>query len=336
MKRLLFAAALMMTVAFPAAAQTVLQFALPTPEAHPRNQAIALWTKAVATVSAEELVIALRHGVTDYEGARIPAAVAEGVYDMAAPGWWHVARYTPEFGLSALPMFYGRDADTVHGIFDGETGMVLNEKLEQALSVRVIGRRLDLGFGHIYLTGETVKGYEGLQDRNIRVPGGGADLARYLAFGATPRRVAMGDLANALERQLIDGLLVTHNFVADASLWTVGVRHALLDNQVFYQYTPIINRVRWESLFDENRAWLSQSWEATIDEMRRFVVERQMRARALATKNGVTYVEMSPDQRQSMRSTLMEEQKAVGEALEIDPELVARVKSLLERAAPKN
>lgn len=326
----------MMTLAFPAAAQTVLQFALPTPEAHPRNQAIALWAKAVATVSRGELVVALRHGVTDYEGARIPAAVAEGVYDMAAPGWWHIARYTPAFGLPSLPMFYGHDAETVRGIFDGETGSMLNVELEQALRIRVIGRRLDLGFGHIYLAGEAVKDYEGLQGRNIRVPGGGADLARYLAFGATPRRVAVGDLANALQRELIDGLLVTHNFVADSSLWTAGIRHALLDNQVYYQYTPIINRLRWEALFDDERAWLLQSWETTIEEMRQFVADRQMRARAMATQNGVTFVEVPAADRQAMRTTLMEEQQAVGEGLEIDPELIARVKSLLEEAAPNN
>ncbi len=326
----------MLMAVCPAGAQTVLQFALPTPEAHPRNQALMRWADAVAARSKRQLIVALTHGVTDYEGARIPAAVAEGVYDMAAPGWWHMSRYVPDFGLPSLPMFYGQDRDTMRQLFDSAFGEELNDKLEAALRVRVIGRPLDLGFGQIYVAGKAVKTYEDLQGRNIRVPGGGADLARYLVFGATPRRISVRDLADALRRNLIGGLLATHNFVADAALWEVGIRHAFLDNQVFYQYTPIINRTRWEALFDEERAWLTETWEVTIDAMRLMAAERQARSRALAMQNGVTFIEASEEQRKTMRDRLLEEQPAVAAALNIDPKAVERARATLtQRGKPK-
>ncbi len=330
MKKLLIAATFFLMTSCPAGAQTIIKFALPTPETHPRNQALVLWANDVVTQSQGQLIVDLEHGVTDYTGGGLSAAVAEGAYDMAAVGWWHVSRISPGFGLSALPMFYGRDRDIINKIFDGELGRALNDRLEKKLRVRVLGRRLGLGFGHIFTVKKAIKTYEDLQDLNIRVPGGGADLARYLTFDAIPRRVAVRDLADALRRNLVGGLLTTHNFVADGSLWKAGVRHAFLDNQVFYQYTPIINRSRWEALFDDERKWLSQSWEATIDNMRQAMAERQAKARGVAAKNGVSYLEASDAQRRTMRSILLKEQSAIAAALEIDPQLIARAKALLD------
>lgn len=330
MKKLLLAAIFLLFTASPAAAQTVLQFALPTPETHPRNQALAKWANNVAKQSQGQLLIALRHGETDYSSARIPAAVAEGAYDLGAPGWWHLSRYAPDFAIVSLPIFYGRDVDALRRIFDGALGRVLKDKLEEVLRVRVIGQTLDLGFGHIYSTAKPIKAYADINGLNIRVPGGSADLARYLVFDATPRRVAVPDLADALRREHIGGLLATHNFVADAALWEAGVRHGFLDNQVFYFYTPIINRSRWESLFDDERLWLTESWVLTLDEMRRITADRQERSRAIALRSGVQFTEASPEQRTKMRATLLEEQPAVAAALEIDPKIVELAKSLLD------
>lgn len=330
MKKLLCAAVLSVAMALPAAAETVLQFALPTPETHPRNQALGLWSDAVARISDGQLVVALRHATTGYTGDRIAAAVAEGVYDMAAPGWWNIARYAPDFALPSLPMFYGRSRDVLHVLFDGELHDAMMDRLEQSLRVRVIGRPLALGFGHIYTAERSVKEYADLKGLNIRVPGGSADLARYLVFEATPRRVAIRDLADALRRNLVGGLLATHSFVANEVLWEAGVRHAFLDNQMLYLYSPIVNRTRWEALSDEERRFLTESWDATLAEMRMAMADRQTRARGRTAQNGVVYVEAPADARSAMRATLMKEQPAIAAALEIDPQIVARVKALLE------
>ena len=186
MKILLFAAVLLLAATYPAAAQTVLQFALPTPETHPRNQALVRWADAVATKSEGQLLIAILHGATDYPGSRIPAAVAEGVYDLGASGWWHLSRYAPDFAVASLPIFYGRDVDPIHEAYDGALGQELKNRLEEALRIRVIGRSLDLGFGQIYSAAKPIKVYEDLQGLNFRVPGGGA-ISRAI-WHSTPRR----------------------------------------------------------------------------------------------------------------------------------------------------
>ena len=329
MKKLLLAAVILFIAGSSSAAQTVLQFALPTLEIHPRNQALLLWADDLKARSKDQLTIAFQHGVTNYPGTRIPAAVAEGVYDLGAPGWWHLSLFVPSFSISSLPMFYGQDIQDLRRVLDGGLSEALHERLEQALQLRVLGSSLDLGFGHIFTTVKPVKAHADLQGLNIRVSGGTADLARYLVFEATPRRIAARHLASALRRKLVGGLLATHNFVVDAALWEVGVQHGFLDNQIFYYYTPVINRARWEALLDEERVWLAESWAAALNQMRQLMANRQDRSRAVAARSGMQFVEVPRGQRQRMRKALMEEQGTVAKALEIDTKLIELARSLL-------
>jgi C4-dicarboxylate-binding protein DctP len=329
MKILIVAAAVLFGCIQGVAAQTVIRFALPTIADHPRNQVLARWAGAVAKLSADRLTIEFRHGDTRYDGSRILNAVAEGVIDMAAPGWWLVSQFDANFRVSALPMFYGRDATDMAAIFDGPLGLALDQSLEGVLPVKVLGRRIDLGFGHIYLTAKPVKAYSDLDGLNIRVPGGRADLARYLVFGATPRRVAIAKLADALRRGLIGGLLTTHAFVSDAALWGAGVKYAFVDNQVFYQYTPIFNLARWRALLPQEREWLSRSWEESVDEMRRAAGRRQAEGRAAAAREGIVFFEPDIDMIAEMRLELLKEQPTLVKALDMNPAFVARVQAAL-------
>jgi TRAP-type C4-dicarboxylate transport system substrate-binding protein len=336
MKILIVAAVLLLGGLQGVVAQTVIRFALPTAADHPRNQVLARWAAAVAKMSGNRLAIEFRHDETRYDGSRILNAVAEGAVDMAAPGWWLVSRFEPNFRVSALPMFYGREAADMTAIFDGRLGQALDQSLEQALRVKVLGRRIDLGFGHIYLAAKPVERYGDLVGLNIRVPGGSADLARYLVFGATPRRVAIAKLFDALTRKLIGGLLTTHVFASDAELWRAGVKFAFLDNQVFYQYTPIFNLARWQALPAEAREWLSRSWEETVDEMRRAASRRQAEGRAAAARENVVFFEPDDDVLAAMRLELLKEQPALVKALGMNKAFVARVRAALaarDRAA---
>ena len=329
MKPLFFAVALVFICLQSVAAQTVIEMALPTAKEHIRNRALELWAAKVAAESGNRFVIKLRHDETRFDGANILNAVAEGVFDMAVPGWWHVARIVPNYRVSALPVFYGRGPDDAAAIFDGPLGTELDSALEQALNVKVFGRRIDLGLGQIYLSDKNAKSYADLEGLNIRVPGGSDDLARYLVFGATPRRVPLAGLKNALRDKLIGGLLTTHSFVRDEALSDAGIKFGFIDDQVFYQYTPIMNRRRWEAFSGAERALLMRSWEATVDEMRSFAAREQAAARDATAGKGVIFFAPPNADRKAMRQTLLQEQSALIEALGMDKGFVDRVQAAL-------
>lgn len=330
MKTIFFAVALVFAGIQSAAAQTVIEVALPTAKEHIRNQALERWAARVAAESGNRLVVKLRHDEIRFDGANVLNAVAEGVFDMAVPGWWHVARIVPNFRVSALPAFYGRSADDAIAIFDGPLGRELDGALEQALNVRVLGRRINLGLGQIYLSARKAESYTDLEGLNIRVPGGSDDLARYLVFGATPRRVPLANLKSAMQDGLIGGLLTTHSFVRDEALWGAGVKYAFIDDQVFYQYTPIMNRRRWDSFSDGERTLLSKSWEAAVEDMRGFAARHQATAREAAAQKGVTFAAPSTDDRKAMRRKMLQEQPALVTSLGLDKAYVDRVQAALD------
>ncbi len=329
MKSVFFAVALIFACLQAAVAQTVIEVALPTSKEHIRNQALERWASKVTAESGNRLVVKLRHDETRFDGANILNAVAEGVFDMALPGWWHVARIAPNFRVSALPVFYGRSGDDAAAVFDGPLGRELDRSLEQALNIKVLGRRINLGLGQIYLSDRNVQSYADLDGLNIRVPGGSDDLARYLVLGATPRRVPLASLKNAIRDQLIGGLLTTHSFVRDDALWESGIKFAFIDDQVFYQYTPIMNRRRWDSFSDAERALLARSWEAAVDDMRGFAAREQAAARDAVSQKGVIFAAPSNADRKAMRQTLLKEQPALITALGMEKAFVDRVQAAL-------
>ncbi|MEX2617883.1 MAG: TRAP transporter substrate-binding protein DctP [Alphaproteobacteria bacterium] len=330
MKYVFFAAALVFACLQSVAAQTVIEVALPTAKEHIRNQALERWAAKVAAESGNRLVVRLRHDETRFDGAHVINAVAEGVFDMAVPGWWHVARIVPDFRVSALPAFYGRSGDDAMAVFDGPLGRELDGALEQAINVRVLGRRINLGLGQIYLSARKAESYADLDGLNIRVPGGSDDLARYLVLGATPRRVPLANLKGAMQDGLIGGLLTTHSFVRDEALWDAGVKYAFIDDQVFYQYTPIMNRRRWDAFSDAERALLTESWDAAVDDMRGFAAREQSAARDVVSHKGIAFATPSKDDRKAMRLNLLREQPALVTALEMDKGFVARVQAALD------
>ena len=329
MKALFCAMALFAACLQSAAAQTVIEVALPTAPDHLRNRVLESWVRNVALQSSNRITIQLRHGATRYEGSGIVNVVAEGAFDMAVPGWWHISRIVPEFRVSALPMFYGQSRETVVGIFDGALGQELDGLLEQTINVKVLGRRIELGAGHLYVSTRKVVTQQDIDGLNIRVPGGSSDLARYLAFGAIPRRVALTELKGALRNGLVDGLLTTHSYVLEAALLDAGVKFAFLDRELFYQYTPIINRARWESFSADERALLAETWERAVDGMRRAAIDAQAGVMAALVQQGIEYVEPSPESLKAARDKLMLEQPALVTSLGMRQGFVDRVSSAL-------
>jgi TRAP-type C4-dicarboxylate transport system substrate-binding protein len=329
MKTVLCALALLIAGLQPVAAETVFEVALPTAKEHIGNRVLQRWVDLVALRSGKRLAIRLLHSATRYEGAQIATAVAEGAFDMAVPGWWHLSQIVPEYRISALPMFYGRGRDDGVAVFDGPLGRELDASLEAGLNVQVLGRRIELGIGHVYLARKVEK-YADFSDLNIRVPGGTGDLARFLAFGATPRRVDLVKVKDTLRERLIDGLLTTHTYVRDEALWKTGVKFAFLDSELFYQYTPIVNRARWNALSDGERATLTQSWEETVEDMRAAAMREQAAARDAGAQNGIDFATPPESEIRSMRERLMQEQPALVQSLGMNADFVNRVQAALE------
>lgn len=328
---LMAGAVAMALAAAPAWAASKVSVSLETSPNHVRNISMTNWARELNKKTGGDLKITIFHGASKYKGSNVPTALGQGVLDMGAPGWWHTAKFLPDHNMPSLPMFYGGTRKVIHAIFDGEIGRALNDQFQKKFNVKVIGPWFDLGFGELFFTKKQVKTHSDLKGLRLRVPGGAANLARFRVFGATPQKISWPDVPQALQRNLVDGLLTSHESVRSAKLWDAGLKYAYDDNQVFLQYIPTMSGKKWNSLKPEHQKLITDSWAEFIPKTRSFAEERQQSARAVGAKMGIKRIDASAQDLKKMRAMLLKEQPGLVKQLKMDPKLVARTQALIEK-----
>ncbi|HEY0834008.1 MAG TPA: TRAP transporter substrate-binding protein DctP [Azospirillum sp.] len=314
----------MVLAAFPAKADRVPSIRISS-ENGPSHVQTRILERFVATVrerAAGRLSVDYQHSGRLYRDVDVIVALEHGKVEMALPGSWQLDRFEPNVGALLLPSFYGRDAETMGRLLDGPLGRMLNERLEAALDVHVLGRWIHLGFAHLYTIDRPIGRHEDIAGLRIRSPGGEVNNRRLAALGARPLTVAWTDLPVAFRAQRIDGLLSTHATVVSARLWEHGLRHAFEDRQYFPQYVPLVAAGLWRRLPADLRALLEQAWEDQVDAARREAAAAQEEARAELLANGVRIVTPPAPALAAWRARLVAAQEDWAYEMGMDPYLI--------------
>ena len=332
------AAALAATLALPVGGSRAqepvkIRVSIDTNLQHTRSKAIQMFADEVERRSDGAMEVELYHSAQLFNDKDVPRALRRGQIEMGAPGVWQLDALVPEGGITMLPMFYGLPADVTYAVVDGPVGEAINERIEEGLGVKVIGRWTDLGFQHTYSTGKPIQSHEDMKGMKIRIPGGAINAFRVQAVGGNPQLVPWADVPLALQQGAVDALITTNMSAASAKLWDAGVKHAFLDQQYFGQYVPMIGRDFWEDLTPEQQQVITDSWAAVIEQARADAAAGQEDARKELEEQGVTIVEPSQDELGTWRERLTETQGDLVEELGLDPELVDRARAEIEKNA---
>ena len=308
-----------------------IDISLETGANHVRNEVMEDWARNLEGASGGRLKLRLFHGAGRFKGADLATALSQGTLDMGAPGHWHLGAIVPEFNLLFLPAFFGASREQIYAVMDGAIGRELNQRIEKKLQVKVIGRHFDLGYATMFTAEVPLTSHAGLVGLKMRVPGGPAILKRYEVFGVRTVKVGWQNVPQALQRHLIDGVLTTYDSVRSARLWEYGLKHALDDNQAFFQYVPMMSTRAWDGLPRDLQALVVSSWEQRVDGMRKTAKERQASARLDAARNGIETREATPEQLKAMRIRLLAVQPAIIEALKLDAGFVKRARAAIDK-----
>ncbi len=311
------------------AADYELEISLETAPSHIRNVIVVELAEKIEAAAGGRLDIKIFHGSAKYKGRDEPVALGQNALDMGVVGNWYLSGVVSDFNITGLPMFYGKSREEQYKVWDGEVGRALNRKLEEKLGVKVLGRWIDLGFGSMFFTEIPVTTHADLVGLKMRAPGGAVNLARFKAFGATAISIPYAELAQALQRGTVDGMLSTHESVRAAKMWDAGVRYAYDDYQAFYQYVPMMSAKAWNKLPEDIQRIITETWDANVDTARERAAERQASAVVEEAVNGIKLVKGSEEDLVAMRKKLMREQDALAEELRVDPALVAKAMQTL-------
>ncbi|WP_298937247.1 TRAP transporter substrate-binding protein DctP [uncultured Ruegeria sp.] len=299
-----------------------LSVSLESPNGHVRNQTFELYAERVAKASDGRVEIKVFGSASQYSGAAVPAALAQGAIDMGAPLYLHLSRFVPEAQFADLPMAYGANEDQIYSVIDGEFGTALHEKIEDTLGVVVLGRPFGVGHAVVYTTETPIRSPADMEGLKLRVPGGAANVERFNVFGANPVSIPWPDAPQALQRGTVDGMLSTDEPVRSVSLWDSGLSYVFVDGQSYFMYVPLISGQAWNTLPEDVQAILVDTWDDLIVEARGNANKRWNTARQINAQNGIEVIEPDPADLEKMRAQLMAIQPELIETLEIDPEMI--------------
>ena len=296
---------------------------------HVRNIALEKFIATLRERAGDKLDVQLFPSGQLFKGPDVPKALAQGSLEMGVPIVLYVSRLVPNAGVGDLPMFYGRNIDEIHAVFDGPAGAKLNDEIEKKLRVKVVGPYLDLGFGSIFTTKTEVEKIADLAGLKLRVPGSVGGKKRYDLADATAVAIPFADVPLALAQGTVDGLMTTHETIRSAKLWESGLKYAFDDQQVFLQYLPMIGRPAWDKMDAETRQLIVNTWADTIGDARALAAQRQAEARAEGIKNGIRAATGTPADLKQFREKLMRGQDDIIKETGIDPGFVREVAAAL-------
>lgn len=294
-------------------------------ETHVQTEAVRRFADELARLTEGRLNVDHQWDARMFRDREVLYALDQGKVEMAVPGTWHLGRFEPDVGLFLLPAFYGQDASEIHAIVDGPVGNRISKRIETALSVKVIGRWIDLGHAHLFSVDTPILRHEDIRGMKIRVAGGLGNVLRIEALGGDPMIIAWPDLPPKLNQGVVSGVLTSFETVASASLWKHGIRYAFADKEYFPQYVPMIRRAFWDRLPADIREIILRTWEKHVDEARRAASAAQEAARATLVENGVTITDPDPAALRKWRRLLMIQQFEISRKMNINEDLLNQV-----------
>ncbi|MEM1057056.1 MAG: TRAP transporter substrate-binding protein [Bacteroidota bacterium] len=227
---------------------------------------------------------------------KVSAAVMEG--------------FAPEFAVFSLPYLFRDEAHRL-AVFESEVGRGL---LDATTPYRFRGLTYyDAGARSYYTTTRLVRAPDDLAGLKIRVQESPTAMRMVSAMGGSPTPISWGELYTALQQGVVDGAennppsfhLSRHYEVAP--FYTLNEHTAVPD-------VLVVGEPVWETLSEQERAWLTEAAEASFEIQKRLWRESTEAALAAVQEAGVEVIRPEPEAQQAF---------------------AARVEAMLEEAAPE-
>jgi C4-dicarboxylate-binding protein DctP len=315
-----------------AAAQEKLRITLDTNPSHVRNKGVEIFVKELEKRVGNKLAIEVYPSGQLFRDRDVPKALRQGAVEMAVPGTWQLDGVEPNIALQTLPMFYGVEGPVVHQVLDGKLGEFLNNKLEDRLKVKVIGKWIDLGAQHFFSIDKPIASHDDLKGLKIRHAGGTANAARLAGFGANPLLVPFPDVPMAMSQGVIDGVATTYESAWSSKLHESGLKYAFEDYQFFGQYVPMMSQQFWNKQPKDVQEAILASWDIAARGQRELAIKSQVDGRDNLVKAGMKIVKPSAAEIVAKRRLLMATQDDLTKQMKIEVDAVQAAKAGLAAA----
>jgi len=221
----------------------------------------------------------------------VAAMIQQGTCDVSPIVTSSLVDFCPDLGVFDLPFMFA-DYDAARDVISGEVGTTLADKLE-ASSMHV-GSWMTMGFREVTSSKpiESVADFKGLK---IRTQSNEVHQAIFNGLGAAATVINFSELYTAMEQKTVDAQENPYVNIANNAYYEVQ-SYLVETNHVFQLAALLISESKYNSLSDEQKAWVDEAaayaadveWQATIDD--------NETAKQTCIDKGMTFVELDHDE----------------------------------------
>lgn len=249
------------------------------------GQGAAVFSEKLGLLSDEKLTCTLLPGGTMGTDTEVTAMLQSAKCDLGLLPVSALTELCPELEVLGLPFLF-ESYQEAREILDGEAGQALTERLT-ASGLHCLGW-MTTGFRQV-TANRAVTAPEDFRNLSIHTQTDTLHQAVFQALGAIPTAVNADELPDALEQGAVDGQEDTYLNIRAKELSRVQ-SHVMETNHVLELSILVMSDAAYQSLTDQQRAWLEQAASAAADEEWAAAIEENEVAKQDCIEKGMTAI----------------------------------------------
>lgn len=194
-----------------------------------------------------------------------------GTVDMVLCMNSSLGAFISEFQVFDLPFLF-ENRDQVYAVFDDDSIMEpLKEALYNEVGIKMLGVA-DNGFRHILNNKKPINSVEDIAGMKLRLAENAIWSDCFAAFGASPTTMAFSEVYTACQQGTVDGFELPVASTYSGAYWEV-CKYYSLTGHLFTALDLCMSGMTWDSLSEEQQAWVSEAADYAIAENRSYIQE---------------------------------------------------------------
>lgn len=288
-------AVLSATMAFTAAAETVIKVGHGAAESFHMHRALLHFEELVEAGSNGEIDVQIFPSSQMGPDREMIEGVQTGVLEMAIPPSSFFAGWDPAFAVIELPYMYA-SKDIAFDVLEGDAGDGMIARIENQGLVGL--GWLELGVRNVTNNVRpiaTPADLDGVKLRTMKVP---AHVATFETLGANPTPMNFGEVYSALQQGVIDGQENPLAIITSQRFYEVQ-KYLSTTGHVFAVYMPVISKPFFDGLSAEHQDLIRTSMATARNYQAELVAAEDAAQLEEIRSAGVEVLELSAEQRQA-------------------------------------
>jgi len=225
--------------------------------------AMRVFKETVEKVSGGQIKVLTYDSASLFKQEQEVSAVKSGQADMTATAASWLTDGSPWVSMFTAGYIF-KSYDHMTGVLNGPVGQEVFDRIAKEQGIRPLGAQY-LGTRQLNLVEDReIKTPADLKGVNLRMPNSDSWIFLGKALGANPTPISFSELYMALQTKTVDGQDNPLPSTKNAKFYEV-TKSITITNHLVDSVWPAINEAKWQSLTEQQKAWVMEGVKAGIE-----------------------------------------------------------------------